>query len=81
MLAVRPTLSPYYYDKGNQLRIMTTQVSFLRLVDIAFNLIREYGRANAEVLMKMLETIKTVAAHTHSPTQRSVAQTCDADRS
>jgi uncharacterized membrane protein len=72
MLAVRPTLSPYYYDKGNQLRIMTTQVSFQRLVDIAFNLIREYGRANAEVLMKMLETIKTVTAHTHSPTQREV---------
>jgi uncharacterized membrane protein len=72
MLAVRPTLSPYYYDKGNQLRIMTTQVSFQRLVDMAFNLIREYGRANAEVLMKMLETIKTVTAHTHSPTQREV---------
>ena len=70
MLAERTYPSPYFCDKDNQLRVMADPVSFDRLVDLAFNLIREYGRGNTEVLMKMLETIKEVAVHAHSNEQR-----------
>jgi len=72
MLAERVSPSPYFCDKGNQLRIVSDPVSFDRLVGVAFNLIREYGRGNAEVLMKMLETIRMVAVHAHSNEQRKV---------
>jgi uncharacterized membrane protein len=72
MLAERQQPSPYYFDKNNQLRIISNPVSLERLVGVAFNMIREYGRANAEILIKMFETIKLVAAHAHSDTQREV---------
>jgi uncharacterized membrane protein len=70
MLAERQQPSPYYFDKDNQLRIISTTVSLERLVGVAFNMIRVYGRANAEIMIKMFETIKSVAAHAHSDTQR-----------
>jgi uncharacterized membrane protein len=72
MIAERATPRTYYLDTENHLRVITKPTSFERLVDTAFNMIREYGRANAEVLMKMLETAKTVAAHTHSDAQQKV---------
>ena len=72
MLAERVNPSPYFCDKDNQLRIVCNPVSFERLVGVAFNMIREYGRGNAEVLMKMLETIKRVTLHAKSNDQRKV---------
>jgi uncharacterized membrane protein len=70
MLAERINPSPYFCDKENQLRIIGDPVSFERLVGVAFNMIREYGRGNAEVLMKMLETIRIVSAHARTEAQR-----------
>jgi uncharacterized membrane protein len=73
-LVEREWRSPFYYDKNNQLRVISDPVSFERLTDVAFNLIRQYGRANAEVLMTMLQTIKMVSTHAHSDTQRKALQ-------
>ncbi len=72
MLAERQKRSPYYYDKDDQLRLIGDSVSFERLVGVALDMIREYGRTNAEILINMLETIKSVTAHTHSDTERRV---------
>jgi len=72
MLAEREEPSPYHYDNDNQLRLISRNVSFERLVGVAFDMIREYGRTNAEILIKMLETIKLVTVHTQSDTQRRV---------
>lgn len=72
MLAERQRPSPYYCDKDKQLRVISEPVSFERLVGVAFDMIREYGRANAEIMIKMLETIKSVTAHAHSDNQRKV---------
>ena len=72
MLAERQRRSPYYYDKDGQLRLISDSVSFERLAGVAFDMIREYGRTNAEILINMLETIKSVTAHTHSDTERRV---------
>jgi uncharacterized membrane protein len=72
MLAERISPSPYFCDNDNQLRIISDPVSFERLVGVAFNMIREYGRGNAEVLMKMLETIGMISTHASSEAQRTV---------
>ena len=72
MLVKRPTPSPYHFDKDNQLRLIRSPASFERLAGVAFDMIREYGRGNAEVLIKMLETIRAIASHTHSDKQRKV---------
>jgi uncharacterized membrane protein len=74
MLAERQRPSSYHYDGDKQLRIVSDPVSFERLVGVALDLIREYGRANAEILIKMLETIKSVTAHARSDAQRRVLQ-------
>jgi uncharacterized membrane protein len=74
MLAERQRPSPYYCDRDKRLRVISDPVSFERLVGVAFDLIREYGRSNAEIMIKMLETIKSVTAHTHSDVQRRVLQ-------
>lgn len=60
-----------YVDSRGELRIIINQVTFSRLVGTAFNRIREYGRSNAEILMKMLETIETVNPHCKSEIQRN----------
>ena len=70
MLAERATPQPYYFDRDNQLRVIGEAIGFDRFVDVAFNMIREYGRTSTEVLMQMLATIKTVSVHTHSSDQR-----------
>ena len=72
MLAERNEPSPYYYDKERQLRLIAEPVSFQRFAGVAFDMIREYGRANAETLIKMLETITMVETHTRSDSQRKV---------
>ncbi len=72
MLAERINPPPYFCDKDNQLRIIGDPVSFERLVGVSFNMIREYGRGNAEVLMKMLEIIRFVSAHARTEAQRRV---------
>ena len=69
-LAERELRQPFHYDKNEQLRVICDSVNFEQLTDTAFNLIREYGRANAEVLRTMLQTIKMVGIHVHSETQR-----------
>ena len=70
MLAERATPRSYYLDRDEQVRVIAEPIGFERLVDVAFNMIREYGRANAEVLMHMLATIKAVSDHTHSDYQK-----------
>jgi len=70
MLADRTTPHSYYLDRDKQVRVIGEPIGFERLVDVAFNMIREYGRANAEVLMHMLATIKSVSVHTHSDDQK-----------
>ncbi len=70
MLAERATPRSYYLDRDEQVRVIAEPIGFERLVDVAFNMIREYGRANAEVLMHMLATIKAVSVHTHSDDQK-----------
>ena len=72
MLAERIVPSSYYYDNYGKLRIIADPVSFERMTGVSFNLIRQYGRNNADVLISMLNTIAAVAAHAHTKAEKEV---------
>ena len=72
MLAEREEPSSYWYDNVGKLRIIADPVSFEHMAGVSFNLIRQYGRNNADVLVSMLNTIKTIAAHVHTNVEKEV---------
>jgi uncharacterized membrane protein len=72
MLAERVVPTSYYYDNTGKLRIIADPVSFERMTGVSFNLIRQYGRNNADVLISMLNTITAVAAHARAKSEREV---------
>jgi uncharacterized membrane protein len=50
----------YRFDDAGNLRLIYDPVTFPRLVDAAFHLIRQYSRGNAEVLIRILDSIESV---------------------
>jgi uncharacterized membrane protein len=72
MLAERIVPSSYYYDNYGKLRIIADPISFEHMTGVSFNLIRQYGRNNADVLISMLNTITAVAAHARAKAEREV---------
>ncbi len=67
-LAGRTIPSPYRYDQDGHLRIIAYPTSFPGAVDAAFNLIRQ--NANIPVMIRLLETINTIAGRTRNPEDR-----------
>ena len=63
---------PHGFDRDGQLRLIVEHVTFDRLVGVSFNMIREYGRGSTEILLQMLDTIRTVANHARTESQRQV---------
>ncbi|MBW4592695.1 MAG: DUF2254 domain-containing protein [Brasilonema angustatum HA4187-MV1] len=70
-LAARDFPSPYCYDDNNNLRLVTNQVTFAGLVDDAFHQIRQYGRQDVAVTIRLLEVIATIAECTHNKKNRA----------
>ena len=70
-LASRDMPSPYRYDRQNQLRVIAPADTFPKIMDAAFNQIRQYGRSSAAVTIRMLETIIVVAGFAHRPEDRA----------
>jgi uncharacterized membrane protein len=56
--------SPYRYDKNHKLRIIAEPIVFNELTDSAFNQIRQYGKSDAAVSIKLLEAIARISAYT-----------------
>ncbi len=52
---------PYHYDEQDVLRVIACPVTFRGMTEAAFNQIRRYGRSDASVTMRLLETIAVVA--------------------
>ncbi|HVL12245.1 MAG TPA: DUF2254 domain-containing protein [Gemmata sp.] len=61
-LARRKPPSPYRLGRDGRLRVLAKPVRFPDLVDTAFNQIRQYGRGNAAVLIRLLEVLADLAA-------------------
>ncbi len=60
-VAERNPPSRFRYDREATLRVIARPVGFRSLADTAFNLIRQYGRSNAEVLLRILRTLERIA--------------------
>ncbi len=65
-LVQRNLPSPYRYDNNKILRIIAEGVDFQGLVDRAFNQIRQYGKSDAGVTIRLLEAIATIASYTNN---------------
>ncbi len=70
-LAQRDFPSPYRYDKDNNLRAIAQGVTFAGLTDTAFNQIRQYGRSDVAVTIRLLEAIAAIASYTRNPKDRA----------
>ncbi|MEW6117453.1 MAG: DUF2254 domain-containing protein [Nitrospirota bacterium] len=70
-LAGRAIPSPLRYDDDKTLRIIAHPMTFADMVAAAFDQIRHYGRANATVTRRLLETIASIAPHIRREEDRS----------
>ncbi|GAB4459195.1 MAG: DUF2254 domain-containing protein [Armatimonadaceae bacterium] len=66
--------SPYRYDELEKVRVIHPVVTLDRLCDAAFHLIRQYGRGNAEVLVRLLDTLATVYRGIRRDSDRAVVR-------
>lgn len=62
--------SSYRYDDTNTLRMIANRVSFDGLVDVAFHQIRQYGRTDVAITIRLLEAIAAIAEHTYNHDNR-----------
>ncbi|OWY63791.1 hypothetical protein B7486_51010 [cyanobacterium TDX16] len=63
-LAQREIPSPYRYDERNNLRVIVETFTFAGLTDAAFHQIRQYGKSDVGVVIRLLEAIATIATYT-----------------
>jgi uncharacterized membrane protein len=71
-LAQRDFPTPYRYDDQKKLRVIAERVTFDGLVDTAFNQIRQYGKSDVAVSIRLLEAIATVARYTSTQKERQI---------
>jgi uncharacterized membrane protein len=65
-LAQKEIPSAYRYDDEDKLRVIAEPVSFVDVLDAAFNQIRQYGQTSVAVTMRLLEAIAVIATFTHT---------------
>jgi uncharacterized membrane protein len=65
-LADRDFPSRYRYDDDNNLRVITNPVTFERLLDVAFDEIRQNGNKFVMVLNKILDVIGKITTRVHT---------------
>lgn len=70
-LAQREIPSAYRYGDDHTLRVITVPITFECLVDRAFNQIRQYGKSDLVVIVRLLEGILSTAKCTTSSSQRA----------
>ncbi len=69
--AEREPPSPHHFDAQGRLRLTAPPVTFNRFIDCAFNAIRAYGRADFQVMTRLLETIATITHSVRRPEYRA----------
>ena len=62
-LARRDTPSAFRFDREGRLRLVAPGSSFVGIVDLAFNQIRQNARSNPAVAIRMLDAITQIAGH------------------
>ncbi|MCU0547315.1 MAG: DUF2254 domain-containing protein [Oscillatoriaceae cyanobacterium Prado104] len=69
-LAQRNFPSPDRYDCDRNLRVIAEGVTFEELVNSAFNQIRQYGRSDVAVTIRLLESLARIVPYTRNSQQR-----------
>lgn len=62
--------SPYRYDRENKLRVIARPTSFRGITNAAFDQIRQHGRSNAAVMVRLLDTLQIIAVHARTSEQK-----------
>ncbi|MGH1396390.1 MAG: DUF2254 domain-containing protein [Trichormus sp.] len=70
-LVQRKFPSPYRYHH-HKLRVIAEGVKFSELMDAAFNSIRQYGRSDVGVTMRLLSAIAIIANYTNNPQYQTI---------
>jgi uncharacterized membrane protein len=69
-LVERSIPSGYYYDDESHLRLISDAVTFAGIVDSAFNQIRQHGREDVAVSIRLLEVISIIMARATTDEER-----------
>jgi uncharacterized membrane protein len=69
-LASREMPSAYRHDRQTQLRVIVSTNTFPKIIDTAFNQIRQNSRSSAAVTIRLLETIAVIAGFARRPEDR-----------
>lgn len=62
--------SDCHYDDDGNLRLVSRPVTFTRLTNIAFDQIRQYGRASVAVTIRLLDMLNIIAGQARTSEQR-----------
>lgn len=71
-LAERAIPSGYYYDTDGRLRMISDAVTFEGIIHGAFDQIRQHGKSDVAVTIRLLEVIAIILARTRTDAQRRV---------
>jgi uncharacterized membrane protein len=63
--------APYLLDSTGRPRLFFDQLTFPELLDAAYNMLRHASRDNADVLLRMADSLDTIAQQTTMPEQRA----------
>jgi uncharacterized membrane protein len=69
-LAQRTIPSGYFYDAEGHLRVIRDVVTFEGIVNAAFDQIRQHGKSDVAVTIRLLEVIAIIVARTQTAAQR-----------
>jgi uncharacterized membrane protein len=70
-IASRDMEAHCHLDQDGRVRVVAVALTFSGLADAAFNQLRQYARGNADVTIRLLETIAVVAAVVALPQDRA----------
>ena len=69
-LALRPPPETVLPDPDGQVRVLLSFPEFPRVMDAAFRLIRQFGEDSPAILIRLLESLRSVAARVQTPGDR-----------
>ncbi|MDG4867263.1 DUF2254 domain-containing protein [Guyparkeria sp. 1SP6A2] len=70
-LATREMPSPYRHDSEGQLRVIAPTPDFPAMLDTSFDQIRQYGRSDVAVSIRLMETLALITAFAHRQDDRA----------
>lgn len=64
--------SPYRYDSQGKLRIIADNYTFSGMLNAAFNQIRQYGEGSPSVMIRLMESMKTINTFARNKNQKEL---------